>query len=222
MSEQEDLIKLIEITANGLKDIQSNIKTIHEQGTKHIQDLEEKQTTIRRLNERIQELESQATALEAEKEALSAEKNALEADLRQQLQSLETEKVSLFTEKDSLAGELQRKAAEYDNLLRQFENISSEFKSLREKEEVSLDVQQLLSLYVALVEDIYAARPHIRILWLLHGAKGITGMSRDEVTKASGFEPIAVLSAIHDLANSGFLGYNVETQLITLERRIFD
>ena len=46
-------------------------------------------------------------------------------------------------------------------------------------------------------------------------------MSRDEVTKASGFEPIAVLSAIHDLAKTGFLGYNDETQQITLEKRIF-
>jgi len=142
-------------------------------------------------------------------------------NLNEQLQTLRAEKTSLSSEKDSLAIELQRKAEEYDALMKQFEGISAEFQSIQEKEETSLDVRQLLALYVALVEDIYAARPHIRILWLLHGPKGAVGMTRQEVTKASGFEPAAVLAAIHDLANSGFLGYNAENQQITLERRIF-
>ena len=117
--------------------------------------------------------------------------------------------------------ELESKAKNLDELLAQFENISSEFQALQEKEHVTLDVRQLLSLYVVLVEEIYSSRPHIRILWLLHGEKGATGMSREEITKASGFEPIAVLRAIHDLVNAEFIAYDEETQEVTLERRIF-
>jgi len=142
-------------------------------------------------------------------------------DLETRSQALKSERAALASEKDTLAGELRKKATDYDALLKQFESISSEFRSIRDKEETTLDVRQLLSLYVALLEDIYAARPHIRILWLLHGAKGAAGMTRQEINLASGYEPAAVLAAIHDLANAGFLGYNIETQLITLERRIF-
>ena len=142
-------------------------------------------------------------------------------DVQTRLTRLRELVLGLASEKNTLAGELAKKAADYDALLSQFQSISAEFRSMQDKEEASLDVRQLLSLYVALLEDIYAARPHIRILWLLHGAKGSAGMTRQEVTMASGFEPTAVLTAIHDLANAGFLGYNVDTQLITLERRIF-
>ncbi len=142
--------------------------------------------------------------------------------LENRSKALEDEKMSLSTEKTSLEDELRKKASDYDALLSQFESISAEFKSIQSKEETTLDVRQLLSLYVALLEDIYAARPHIRILWLLHGAKGAVGMSRQEITKTSGYEPAAVLAAVHDLANAGFIGYNAETQLITLEKRIFE
>ena len=142
--------------------------------------------------------------------------------LREIVKSLETEREALSTEKGTLEDELHKKATDYDALLKQFESISSEFKSIQAKEEITLDVRQLLSLYVALLEDIYAARPHIRILWLLHGAKGAVGMTRQEINKASGYEPAAVLAAVHDLANAGFIGYNMETQLITLEKRIFE
>lgn len=142
--------------------------------------------------------------------------------LESRSKALEDERMSLSTEKSSLEDELRKKASDYDALLSQFEGISAEFKSIQSQEEATLDVRQLLSLYVALLEDIYAARPHIRILWLLHGAKGVVGMSRQEITKTSGYAPAAVLAAVHDLANAGFIGYNAETQLITLQKRIFE
>ena len=175
-----------------------------------ISNQEEELSFIEGTTKSIQDVQSRLTKL-----------RELVINLNEQLQSIREEKTSISSEKDSLAIELQRKAADYDALTKQFEGISTEFQSIQSKEETSLDVRQLLSLYVALVEDIYAARPHIRILWMLHGPKGTIGMTRQEVTKASGFEPAAVLAAIHDLANSGFLGYNAENQQITLERRIF-
>lgn len=170
----------------------------------------------------------QIQALEAEKTTIASNMEELETNLTKQLKdqeiqfkTLENEQSVLSSDKGLLEADLQKKAAEYDTLMSQFKNISEEYQSIQEKDQENLDVSQLLALYIALVEDIYAARPHIRILWLLHGDKGVTGMSRQELAKASGFEPIAVLRAIQELAAAGFCGYDEETHQTTLERRIF-
>ncbi|MFQ6123321.1 MAG: hypothetical protein ACE5R6_01760 [Candidatus Heimdallarchaeota archaeon] len=195
--ELEEILSSIETATQSLQDVHSKITPLRDLVIKQSRELEEKLATIRDLDDKIKTLENRSKALENERK-------------------------SLTTEKSSLEDELHKKAADYDALLKQFESISTEFKSIQAKEEATLDVRQLLSLYVALLEDIYAARPHIRILWLLHGAKGAVGMTRQEITKTSGYEPAVVLAAVHDLANAGFIGYNAETQLITLQKRIFE
>ncbi len=181
------------------QEIQSRITEIRELVVKLNSTLTEQAATANNLSDRIQELDTRSKSLEDERKSLSSDKGELEVELRQ-------------------------KAEDYDALMEQFERVSAEFTSISATGKGTLDIRQLLPLYIALVEDIYAARPHIRILYLLHGDKGLAaaGMTRQEITKASGFMPAAVLSAIHDLANAGFIGFNMETQLITLERRIFE
>ncbi len=170
----------------------------------------------------------QIQALEAEKTTITSNMKELETNLTNQLndqetqfQTLENQQKVLSSDKGMLESDLQKKAEDYDKLMSQFKSISEEYQAIQEKDQVDFDISQLLSLYIALVDDIYAARPHIRILWLLHGDKGVTGMSRQELAKASGFEPIAVLRAIQELAAAGFCGYDEETHQTTLEKRIF-
>ncbi len=196
---------------------------------KHLEKLQaEKLAVITEKEDIAADLEKQIQALETEKTTISSNLKELETKHTTQLKEqemqfhiLESEQKELSSDKGMLEADLHQKAKDYDTLMSQFKNISEEYQAIQEKDQETFDVSQLLSLYIALVEDIYAARPHIRILWLLHGDKGVTGMSRQELTKASGFEPIAVLRAIQELAAAGFCRYDEETHQTTLEKRIF-
>nr|MDO8082716.1 hypothetical protein [Candidatus Freyarchaeota archaeon] len=101
----------------------------------------------------------------------------------------------------------------------QLSKISTMYSDLSKKKDEAIDVRELLTIYVTLLEQVFAGMPHAKVLWLLHGAKSI--LTRDELTKTSGFQPAVVLKSIHDLNNSKLVQYDMNTQNVKLLRKLY-
>jgi len=108
---------------------------------------------------------------------------------------------------------------EYASLETEFKKMSELFSEISDKEEVSVDIKQLLGIYIALLEKVFAGKPHAKILWLLHGDKKV--MSRDELNKATGFSPAIVLHSLHELNRADLISYNEENEEAQLTTRIY-
>ena len=101
----------------------------------------------------------------------------------------------------------------------QLEKMSDTYKDLVAEQEETIPVQELLALYIALLEDVFYAQPHAKTLFLLHGRK--KEMSRDEITKTAGHEPTAIRKALGDLSRAELIDYNVETGSAKLKQRLY-
>lgn len=101
----------------------------------------------------------------------------------------------------------------------QLSRISKTYQELSGKFTEAVDVRELLTIYVTLLEEVFEGRPHAKILWLLHGKKPV--LKRDEINKSSGFQPAIVLKSIYDLANANLINYNDTTQELSLKRKLY-
>lgn len=110
---------------------------------------------------------------------------------------------------------------EYASLETEFKKMSELFSEIsdKEEEEVTIDIKQLLGIYIALLEKVFAGKPHAKILWLLHGGKEV--MSRDELNKATGFSAAIVLHSLHELNRADLISYNEENEKAQLTTRIY-
>jgi len=108
---------------------------------------------------------------------------------------------------------------EYASLETEFKKMSELFSEISDKEEVSVDIKQLLGIYIALLEKVFAGKPHAKILWLLHGDKKV--MSREELNKATGFSAAIVLHSLHELNRADLISYDEENEEAQLTNRIY-
>ena len=133
------------------------------------------------------------------------------------------EKEKLLAEREARLNEAQihqtQLEFEYASLESEFKQISELFSELSEKEEVSLDVKQLLSIYIALLEKVFEGKPHAKILYLLHGGK--PEMTRQELTAATGFSPAIILHSLHELNRAELINYDEEEAKASLVNRIY-
>ena len=101
----------------------------------------------------------------------------------------------------------------------QLEKMSDTYKELVSEQETSIPVQELLALYIALLEDVFYAQPHAKTLFILHGRK--KEMSRDEIIKTAGHEPTAIRKALGDLSRAELIDYDVEAGNAKLKKRLY-
>jgi len=66
---------------------------------------------------------------------------------------------------------------------------------------------------------VFSGKPHAKILYLLHGDK--SKMSREELTKATGFSAAIVLHSLHELARAELIEYNEDEGKAYLINRIY-
>lgn len=109
--------------------------------------------------------------------------------------------------------------SELNAIKTQLEKMSDTYKELVSEQEASIPVQELLALYIALLEDVFYAQPHAKTLFILHGRKQV--MSRDEIIKTAGHEPTAIRKALGDLSRAELIDYNVETGNAKLKKRLY-
>ncbi|MFX0095273.1 MAG: hypothetical protein ACFFBD_26300, partial [Candidatus Hodarchaeota archaeon] len=88
-----------------------------------------------------------------------------------------------------------------------------------EKSAVRANVQEILSVYISLLENVFEAKPHAKILLLLHGEK--KDWTRQEINNAIPVEPAVILRSIHELERANLLEYSRETEKLILKHRIF-
>lgn len=108
---------------------------------------------------------------------------------------------------------------EMDAIRTQLEKMSETYRELAKEQEASIPVQELLALYIALLEDVFGGQPHAKALFLLHGAK--KEMTREAITKTAGHEATAIRKALGDLDRAGLIEYNVETGVARLKKRLY-
>ena len=108
---------------------------------------------------------------------------------------------------------------EYLSVQTELNKISSLYKDLQGQKLDTTNVRKILSIYVSLLEKVFQGRPHAQILFLLHGEQN--RMSRQDLTKATGFEAAVVLHSIHELHCANLIDYNVEIGVVTLKDRLY-
>ncbi len=157
-------------------------------------------------NDTIQKAFDNITNYVKELEAKVASHDQQMADTKKAAESLEKEKMS--------AAEKLKKMEE------EMVELSSVYEDLKGRADIEIDIQEVMKLYVILTEQVLDGNSHIRMLTLLHGKK--EKMTKDELSKASGIQPAAILRTIFDLRNNGLVTYNDENQKVKLIRRLFD
>lgn len=130
-----------------------------------------------------------------------------------ELAKINENRQGLLDEKDSAVQRLRQMEEEMSQL-------SSVYEDLKNQQNVKINLQEVMKLYVILTEQVLDGSSHIKILTLLHGAK--ESMTKAELSKASGIQPAATLRAIFELRNNGLVTYNEVNEEVKLVRRLFD
>ena len=140
-------------------------------------------------------------------------------ELKLQLEKKERE----LNERESRLEESMRKAeklqGEYFSVQTELNKISSLYKDLQGQKLDSTNVRKILSIYVSLLDKVFQGRHHAKILFLLHGEQ--CHMSRQVLTKATGFEAAIILHSIHELHSANLIDYNEDTGMVNLKERLY-
>jgi chromosome segregation ATPase len=197
---------------------------------------DENKMKLTELTQKIDEMKNIVTQKDVELRNSEEEKNRLKAEIesarqeaekyKQEITNKDDELNALRTEIDAIKSEKQRVEAEdtkmreeYLAVQEQLKKISTMYQELSSKHDEAIDVREVLSIYIILLEQVFQGRPHARILFMLHGDK--TQLTRDEIAKAGGFQPAIVLKSIHDLAAADLVKYDMEQDIVELVRKIY-
>jgi hypothetical protein len=167
---------------------------------------------LKDIDSRLSEFENRFGDLRTRiKEALEVARKA-EEDKKAEL---DTKDVELSKLKQSNV-DLVSKLGGYET---QLQKLSKTYQELSGRVTEQVDVKELLTIYVTLLEEVFEGRPHAKILWLLHGKK--QSLTRSEINNTSGVQPAIVLKSIYDLANANLVNYNETTQEVTVKRKLY-
>jgi len=117
---------------------------------------------------------------------------------------------------------LERQQLEFDyiGLETEFKKVSELFSELSGKQESSVSIKELLGIYIALLEKVFTGKPHAKILYLLHGDKA--EMTREELTKATGFSAAIVRHSISELHRADLIKFDEDEGKARLVNRIYE
>ena len=176
------------------------------------------QTIVKQMNKELVEQRSLRATAEARVEELMKEIQ-LQASKGERLERTISELKETADQSSEVIAKNRALQAEVDAIKTQLEKMSKTYKELVSETEASIPVQELLALYIALLEDVFYAQPHAKTLFLLHGRK--KEMSRDEITKTAGHEATAIRKALGDLSRAELVDYDVETGRASLKKRLY-
>ncbi len=201
MMSENELVQAIQAHSSSLKTI-----------VKELEHLEDKVRELARknsdLSSQLQLLEKTNAELSSDIEKKKAKISELENEIRsfdQKIQEKELELTQLRTEHA-----IQEQEAEL--LRRQFEELSDLYQE-------DMDAKELLAIYITLLERVFGAKPHAKILYVLHGESPT--ISRDALNKSLGFEPAVILRAIHELQSANLVEYDDQQNVVSLTKRIY-
>lgn len=174
--------------------------------------LSEKMTPIEESRRLLEDNFQQFLAKVAEEIDLANKKAGDASTLKTRVGELETQLSEITQERDQMKTELRA-------IQGQLSRVSSLYEEASKEHEETQDLSELLGIYITLLEEVFAGRPHAKILYLIHGAKEV--WSRGELNKTTGFEPVAILRALHELAAAQLILYDEETNEVRVTKRIY-
>jgi chromosome segregation ATPase len=197
---------------------------------------DEKKMKLTELTQKIDEMNNIVTQKDAELRNSEDEKNRLKTEVesarqeaekyKHEIKNKDDELNTLRTEIDAIKSEKQRVEAEdakmreeYLAVQEQLKKLSGMYQELSAKQDDAVNIREILSVYIVLLEEVFQGRPHVRILFMLHG--DMPQLSRQEIVKAGGFQPAIVLHSIHDLAGANLVKYDMDNDTVELVRKIF-
>ncbi len=208
---KESIIKLIddkeriegeaETARNARREAEEKAWAAEEQVKKLTEELEGKKKELEEVNNKLKTLETENAELKDKLENIESTRDAQIKELVAERDSLKAE-MDEITEKLSKISELYRETA-------------AEKEKLKEK----VDVSDLLSIYITLIENVFGGKPHARVLYTLHNTG--TAITRKNIETSTGIMATAVIKAIHDLRNAGLVSYDEESQEVRLIKDIF-
>jgi chromosome segregation ATPase len=146
----------------------------------------------------------------------------LQGDLTKVASEL-TSKEKMLQEREQKLKESQDKNIElqgsYMEVQEELNRISSLYTELTGKQDATIDIKQILSVYITLLENVFEGKPHAKILFVLHGEKN--QMTRQELNNTLGFSAAGVLHSIHELQRANLIDYDEEAAVVTLKERLY-
>jgi hypothetical protein len=200
---------------------------------KAIQLLDTLRTTVEKLGVERDSFEKEAVELraarrEAEERAWADEEKLkqLQAETEDKLSEAQKRASDAETSRDSAVSDLQRERdelkAEMDQITEKLNKVSELYRETaaeKDKLKEKVDVSDLLSIYIVLIEKIFGGKPHARVLYTLHNTK--TAITRKNLESSTGIMPTAIMKAIHDLRNADLVSYDESSLEVKLIKDIF-
>lgn len=197
----DSAIEATKLIDNTLNQVKNNFQSITNQLKEKDEELQRLKTELENLNKKIgeqkQEIETLTKDLETAKEKSSRSE--------EEIQKMEKENIEMKRELSGIQEQLSK--------------ISEMYRELSHKKDEAIDVRELLTIYITLLEQVFAGMPHAKVLWLLHGAKST--LNRNELTKTSGVQPAVILKSIHDLQQAKLVQYDMNSQDVKLLRKLY-
>jgi hypothetical protein len=150
---------------------------------------------------------------------------------RQDIISLEAERKELREQKADLQEKADRQKRQISGLTRDQMNLLKEYEGVKVELEkftkvatsigtINLeDMRATLAIYGTLFQEVFASRPHFKILYMLHG--DIQSLTIDQLKGAMGIGGALILRACHELANANLIEFDENTHKIKLLQRFF-
>ena len=184
--------------------------------------LNELKVIIQNFTVKLNEKDQEIRVREAKIQELENARREKEAQIEKLVKELEISKEKVSKSEDEIR-KLEKSNMEMKQELQgiqeQFSKISEMYRELSKKKEEAIGIRELLTIYVTLLEQVFAGMPHAKILWLLHGAKNT--LKREELVKTSGVQPAVILKSIYDLQNANLVTYDMNSQNVTLIKKLY-
>ncbi len=201
LDERDELLQKSEELRTARREAEEKTWNLQEK----LEQTEEELSTVRsELQETKQSLQSKKAELEEKSEKIST----LESEKQDEIGAIIKERDELKAEMDQITDRLQRVSELY-------RDAAAEKEKLEEK----VDVSDLLSIYITLIETVFGGKPHARVLYTLHNTGA--SITRKHIVDSTGIVPALATKAIHDLRNEDLVEYDEETQEVRLVKDIF-
>ncbi|MBS7251414.1 MAG: hypothetical protein KIH08_12630 [Candidatus Freyarchaeota archaeon] len=184
--------------------------------------LNELKAIIQSLTGKLDEKDQEIKVREAKIQELESAKREKEAQIEKLVRELEISREKVSKSEDEvrrLEKSNMEMKQELQGIQEQFSKISEMYRELSKKKDEAIGVRELLTIYVTLLEQVFAGMPHAKILWLLHGAKHT--LKREELVKTSGVQAAVILKSIYDLQNANLVTYDMNSQDVTLIKKLY-
>lgn len=204
----DSAIEATKLIDNTLNQVKNNFQSITNQLKEKDEELQRLKTELENLNKKIgeqkQEIETKETKIETLTKDLETAKEKSSRS-EEEIQKMEKENIEMKRELSGIQEQLSK--------------ISEMYRELSHKKDEAIDVRELLTIYITLLEQVFAGMPHAKVLWLLHGAKST--LNRNELTKTAGVQPAVILKSIHDLQQAKLVQYDMNSQDVKLLRKLY-